>query len=329
MARPSKRRRQEMAAATAKPGARPTGQPPLRPADRPPRRSSGPVPDRYRPRKVTVRPPWWRGPWGLGGIAAGVVAIVVIFVLVAPTSTPSKTAGSTTAGPTAPAAVISAVTGVSLTEATTIGSGGVSNPLLTMPGSPVKLTGADGKPELFFFGAEFCPICAAERWSMVVALSRFGTFTNLRVITSSSTDTDPNTHTFSFYGSSYSSEYLDFAPIEAETRTQGPLQTPTNAEQALVAEYDTDSQGEESFPFLDLGSLFEVTGSAVNPGLLQGLTWQQIAGDLSHPTNAVAQAIIGNANYLTAGICEMTGNQPSAVCANSTIAALETQLGSS
>jgi hypothetical protein len=324
-----------MAAATAKPAARPaaqprpTAQPPARSGGRPPRRAPGPVPDRYRTRKVTVRPPWWRGPWALGGIAAAVVAIVLIFVLVATTSSPPKPAGSTAEGPIAPASVVSEVTGVTLAEATTIGSGGVSNPLLPVPGSPAKLTGPDGKPELFFFGAEFCPICAAERWSMVVALSRFGTFTDLRTTTSSSTDTDPNTHTFSFYGASYTSEYLDFAPIEAETRTQGPLQTPSSAEQTLLTQYDTDSQGEESFPYLDLGNLFEVSGSAVNAGLLQGLSWQQIADDLGDPTNDVAQAIIGNANYLTAGICEMTGNQPTAVCTNSTIAALETQLGAS
>ncbi|HUC04207.1 MAG TPA: DUF929 family protein, partial [Acidimicrobiales bacterium] len=34
----------------------------------------------------------------------------------------------------------------------------------------------DGKPEVFYVGAEFCPYCGAERWAMYIALSKFGTF---------------------------------------------------------------------------------------------------------------------------------------------------------
>ena len=33
-----------------------------------------------------------------------------------------------------------------------------------------------GKPEVLFVGAEYCPFCAAERWPLIVALSRFGHF---------------------------------------------------------------------------------------------------------------------------------------------------------
>ena len=54
-------------------------------------------------------------------------------------------------------------------------------------------------------GAEYCPYCAAERWAMAVALSRFGTFSDLRLIHSSSADIYPNTPTLSFYRSSYAS----------------------------------------------------------------------------------------------------------------------------
>ena len=38
---------------------------------------------------------------------------------------------------------------------------------------------ADGKPEVLYVGAEYCPFCAAERWPVVVALSRFGTWSGL------------------------------------------------------------------------------------------------------------------------------------------------------
>ena len=49
---------------------------------------------------------------------------------------------------------------------------------------PTKVTGSaltfDGKPGIFYYGAEYCPYCAAERWPVVVALSRFGTWSNLQ-----------------------------------------------------------------------------------------------------------------------------------------------------
>ncbi len=34
----------------------------------------------------------------------------------------------------------------------------------------------DGKPEMLFIGAEYCPHSAAERWPLYIALSKFGTF---------------------------------------------------------------------------------------------------------------------------------------------------------
>jgi hypothetical protein len=49
---------------------------------------------------------------------------------------------------------------------------------------------------------------------MIVALSRFGTFSGLSTTHSSSSDTDPYTPTFTFYGSTYTSQYLNFTPVE-------------------------------------------------------------------------------------------------------------------
>src|SRR5712692_8559609 len=46
------------------------------------------------------------------------------------------------------------------------------------------LTG-NGKPEVVYVGAEYCPFCAAERWALSVALSRFGSFSGLHLIHSS------------------------------------------------------------------------------------------------------------------------------------------------
>jgi hypothetical protein len=57
----------------------------------------------------------------------------------------------------------------------------VAGTTLTAPhlvAGPAPFT-VGGKPDVLFVGAEFCPFCAAERWPMVVALARFGRFTEL------------------------------------------------------------------------------------------------------------------------------------------------------
>jgi hypothetical protein len=195
-------------------------------------------------------------------------------------------------------------------------------------GGGAILKGADGKPLITYIGAEYCPFCAAERWSVAVALSRFGTFENLQGTHSSDTDEFPDTQTLSFYGSSYYSPYIDFQPVEEETNQPDgagyqALQTPTAAENALVAKFDT--QG--SIPFLDIANRYVITGSSYSPQVLQGLSRSQIAADLSNPDSAVAQAIDGTANDITAAIAAVTGNQPSSVGSSATIAAIEQKLG--
>jgi len=43
------------------------------------------------------------------------------------------------------------------------------------------------------------------------------------------------------------------------------------------------------------------------------------------PNSDVAKAVVGTANYITAAICKMTGNQPASAC-TSTIQSLESSL---
>jgi thiol-disulfide isomerase/thioredoxin len=259
-----------------------------------------------------------------------VVAVIVVFIVVANRPAATSSAASNANQPV-PASVLAAVTGVSSSVSDTIGAGGVSNPLEPVSGSPSALTGPTGHPELFYLGAEYCPYCAAERWSVVIALSRFGTFSNLAETTSSSSDEYPNTHTFSFYGASYSSSYLDFASLETADRSGNALQTPTTAQQTLINTYDTSPYSSQNggIPFMDLANSFIVSGTAVPPASLQGMTWEQIAATLTDTQSPVAQAIIGNANWLTAGICKVNGGQPASVCGSTAITSLESQLGSS
>jgi hypothetical protein len=59
--------------------------------------------------------------------------------------------------------------------------------------------------------------------------------------------------------------------------------------------------------------------------VLAGLSWSTVATDLSNPSSGVAKAVDGTANYITAAICKMTGNQPASAC-TSTVQSLEASL---
>jgi thiol-disulfide isomerase/thioredoxin len=193
--------------------------------------------------------------------------------------------------------------------------------------SPI-LRDAAGKPVVTYIGAEYCPYCAAERWAIAVALSRFGTFSNLSATHSAANDVYPNTQTLSFYGSQYSSQYLDFQPVEEQTNqavngTYPTLQRPTAQQSNLLARFD--QQG--SIPFLDIANKYVVVGASYSPQVLAGLTQTQIAQQLGDPSSPVAQAIDGAANEITAAIVEVTGQQPTSVASSPVIASIAKSLG--
>jgi len=184
---------------------------------------------------------------------------------------------------------------------------------------------SSGKPDMLYIGAEFCPYCAAMRWSMAVALSRFGTLGPLSGIHSSSTDVDPNTATLTFKNQKYSSKYLTFTPIENEDVNHKPLQKTTKAQQALWSKWDS-SNGGLGYPFIDFGGKIVLTGPLYNPAVLKGLTWSQISNQLSNPNSTVTKNVLGAANYVTAAICKMTNDTPSTVCKAGAIPSIESKL---
>ncbi len=196
----------------------------------------------------------------------------------------------------------------------------------------------DGKPGVFFMGDEWCPFCAAERWALVAALSRFGTFSSLGSVTSSSKDIDPSTPSFSFDGSTYTSPYLSFESVELEstqTDSQGQyllLQTPTPAEDQIVNAYETTALlgagwTPGSVPFIDVGNDAIFAGSAFSPSLLAGQTAQQVAAGLTDTTLPATRSIVAAANVLAAEICRSTGQQPTSVCASPGVQAAGASVG--
>ena len=194
-----------------------------------------------------------------------------------------------------------------------VGAGSGGQVLTKIDGDPLM---ADGVPRVVYVGAEYCPYCAAQRWAVSTALSRFGTFDGISLTSSSGTDVYPNTATLSFHGSTFTSDVLSFSGYETTSNIQQsdgsytPLDTVPSADQALVSQYDAKG----SIPFLDIGNRYTTVGASVDPTLLSGLTQDQIAAAIADPSTDISQAVVRAANAITAGICQLTGSQPAAVC---------------
>jgi hypothetical protein len=279
----------------------------------------------------------------LAGGSILVVAIVVVAFVLIKLNSSSGTAPTASNGPTGTAltAVTKQVTGIPTSVTDKVADGGVNSGIFiaattssaiqsaaselgsyyaTVNGAALT---ANGKPELLFLGGEYCPYCAAERWAMVNALSRFGTFTGLTTTHSSTSDVYPDTPTFTFSKAKYTSNYLTFTSVEEyanyrqgnSSNSNTPyvtLQTATTAESALEAAYDPTG----AIPFLDFGNKYVEVGnlSPLSPSMLAGKTWAQVAAAMNDPSSSLGKALVGNANFITAGICKLTNNQPVSAC---------------
>jgi Domain of unknown function (DUF929) len=273
-----------------------------------------------------------------------VLAVVLTFVIIKLNNKPSAAASSGLSnGPTGAAltAVVDKVTTVPTSVSDAVGTGTYTGKIQTINPAGKALT-SNGKPEMLYMGAEYCPYCGAARWAMIVALSRFGTFTGLATLHSAvangagQAEPDPDTPTWTFLHAHYSSPYLAFSTVELQTNipdtssgTYTLLQTPTAAQSALITKYDAPpyapSGDNGAIPFIDFGNKYVSVGTPYDPGVLDGLSWSTIAADLHNPNSAVAKAVLGTANYFTAAICKMTGNQPASAC-TATIQSLESQI---
>lgn len=253
--------------------------------------------------------------WGVIGAVVVVVAAMAVIFATRKSSPSGDGGGSRTA--------IAKVTSVSASTLEKIGVPSDVQQVPSLPsGTPPVESG--GKPVVTYIGAEYCPYCAAERWPFVVALSRFGTFSNLGTTTSApKPEPFPDTPTLSFHGSSYTSNYLVLSAVETQTNkpdaTTGgwtQLDTPTDQQQQLISTYDTQQYtgSDGGIPFIMIGNLYAWAGATYDPTVLGGLTFDQIANQLDNPDSKVAQGIDGAANQITAMICKLTGNQPSDVC---------------
>jgi thiol-disulfide isomerase/thioredoxin len=165
---------------------------------------------------------------------------------------------------------------------------------------------AHGKPVVVYIGADFCPYCAVERWSLLIAFSRFGNFSNLHYMTAGSSDGDYAT--FTFTGSSYSSNYVVFQTIEQEDRSHNIIAN-------IPANYSSEFLN--SYPFVNFGNKY-ILGTLIPDVsiLANGNTnknWTQIFTGIA-TSDSAGTVIKEGANAVTALICRLTSNQPGSVC---------------
>jgi len=280
------------------------------------------------------RPAW------MGWAAVGVVVIVVaVLVLVKVTGGTTSTASASDASgrhpAPAPASLVTSLATIPASIFDSVGTDAQPAPF-TVTAHQTPLV-SKGKPEFIYEGGEFCPYCALMRWSMIAALSRFGTFSGLKLMSSATTDGD--IPTFSFVGATYTSKYVTFTPYESEDRLQQPLQTPPSYVDKLYAKYDGNGatpaapfnpSSSAGIPFLDIGNKYVAAG---DPSAMAAIFAQYgvldnggpgraaIVAALRDPSSQVgttiyAKVFVAQANYISAAICSLDGGKPASVCSS-------------
>lgn len=302
-------------------------------------------------RRARRRGSRWMG-WGAVGI---VVAVAVVLVaLFANSSTEKPNSDSSSNGVAtgrkplpAPPAYVRAITTIPAATFNSVGVNSLEVPFTVTKDQP-RLT-SNSKPEFVYEGGEYCPYCAMMRYSLIAALSRFGTFAHLKETTSASDD--GNIPTFSFLGSTYTSKYVSFSPWETLDREQQPLQNPPRYVSKLYAKYDgspTTGAASQTFnpggragiPFLDIGNKYVSAGdpapfdSLWRPGdpLYNGGPGRlAIAHGIHNPDSSTGKYVDGplflaQANYISGAICSLDGGKPRAVCDSSGVLAVNRAL---
>ncbi len=266
--------------------------------------------ERAARRVSRVRAAWW-------SIAAW-PALVLLLVLIN-AAIPDGTEPANQTGELSPQVLAALQVDPSTLDA--VGRGQASVPQRISDAPPLM---EGDKPLVLYVGAEYCPFCAAQRWALVVALNRFGTFGNLSASYSAHDDVFPDSATVSFHGATYTSEYLAFNGVELATnkRVGGryePLDELTPEQLVVMQTYNAppyvSAESAGAVPFVDFGNRYFMSGAAFSPALLSGLTHEQIAAALTNdPNGALAQSILGSANAFTAVLCQLTGGEPANVC---------------
>ncbi|MDN5796424.1 MAG: DUF929 domain-containing protein [Intrasporangium sp.] len=254
-------------------------------------------------------------------ITAAVAVVVVIIAVViglAISSQPDKPAASANPGADAAIAKLGSIPASAFDAA---GKPTADNAIPQKLDDGKVLKDGD-KPEVVYVGAEYCPYCATERWSLVAALDRFGTVSGLTPTRSA--EQDGNIPTVSFKDVTYKSDYLSFRAIETQDRNGQPLEPIPSDIEPLFTKYNAPpyTQSKGAIPWTFYGT-HQTVGSGVPiqsfVSLSDDTAWTKIVEQMLTGKGDLGQPIMANANAVTAQICTLTGNKPSDVCSSQAV----------
>lgn len=238
-------------------------------------------------------------------VVAVVVVIIAVAIGVVIANRPKE------AAPAAGASANTALSKLVALPATTLDNAAAPNPSRV----PQKLQGGepltqDGKPKVLYVGAEFCPFCAMERWALIGALARFGTFEGLTPTTSATNESIPDIPTWSFVGSTFKSDYIAFDAVETQTRDFKPLQTLEGENKTLFEKHNPGG----GIPWVNFGGTHATSGASVEAEVFRDATYDTLIAGIQDPNSAIGKSIDPAINMLTAQICTLTQGQPTNVC---------------
>jgi hypothetical protein len=259
------------------------------------------------------------------GVIIVAIALLGTLVLVRDNYSPPSSPTTETFN-AAPSSLLTTVASVPVYD--TVGVSSLANPITPLrattgtgsapaPMWRARVNNGPAEPVVYFYGAEFAPYAAAERWPLVLALSRFGTFRQLGLTQSSSTTAFANISTFTFYDTYYTSKYVILESVERYSSLDPTgasylsLQTPDERQRLAVTYY---ASSPTTFPLLDVANRWVLNGASFTPGVLMGLSQDEIAGDLSSAASPLTQAVVSAANEITATICAVDDQKPGSVC---------------
>jgi thiol-disulfide isomerase/thioredoxin len=177
-----------------------------------------------------------------------------------------------------------------------------------------------GKLLVFFMGAEYCPYCAAERWSIVRGLQKFGQWDGLKQTISAARD-EPflNLPTYDFTKATYTSPHIEFVAREVKDREFKPLQKLLKTEEKLVRKFNPKKE----IPFLLVGGRFMQIGPGFTPKIFIGHTFRQTETELKKVESEIRKTIDDEANIIAALLC--VSGLPPELCKETGLAELVAQ----
>jgi len=180
------------------------------------------------------------------------------------------------------------------------------------------LNRAGRKSLVYFMGAGFCPFCAAERWAIVKALARFGTWEGLVEDKSAGRDEKYlNVPTFSLARANYSSAHVEFAGKETADRNFEPLQELDDSDYEILDMYNPD----QMIPFLLVDGQYMQVGAGFSPELILNMSHEQVRAELDKLDSAIGKAIRAEIDNITALVCKSIAGKGDA-CGSESVKAL-------